>query len=116
MINVGPDACVPKATVPGRAWGPTDDPHKGIQFDPEVTWLVKFADTITNDTKYGMLGSSSTWKGQNDQYKYEKARKLKKLVTKIRENYKKKMESKNESHEQQIGVQSAGAKSAPPRF
>merc|ERR1719160_1186674 len=63
MINVGPEACVPKATVPGHAWGPTEDPLKGVQFNPEVTWLVKFPDTITNDTKYGMLGASSTWEG-----------------------------------------------------
>jgi DNA topoisomerase-1 len=104
MINVGPEACVPKADVPGHAWGPVEDPFKGVQFDPEVTWLVKFPDTITQDTKYGMLGASSTWKGQNDVYKYEKARKLKKLVMKIRRDYNRKMESQNESRIRQVGT------------
>merc|ERR1712100_438920 len=43
------------------------------------------------------------WKGQNDHFKYEKARKLKTLVMQIRRDYEKKMKS-NESRVRQVGT------------
>lgn len=49
-----------------------------IRHDPTVTWLAFWHDPISpKDFKYVFLAPSSSWKGQSDMEKYEKARKLK---------------------------------------
>ena len=53
--------------------------------------------------KYMYLAAQSGFKGQQDFLKYEKARRLKQFVVKIREDYSKKMKS-NDSIERQLGT------------
>jgi hypothetical protein len=49
-----------------------------IRHDNTVTWLAFWHDPISpKDFKYVFLAPSSSWKGQSDMEKYEKARKLK---------------------------------------
>jgi hypothetical protein len=51
---------------------------KEITHDDTGTWLAKWADPIKSKLiKYVSLGASSSWKGQSDKEKYEKARMLK---------------------------------------
>ncbi len=50
-------------------------------------------DTILKRHKYFFLSANSKFKWINDKKKYEKARKLKQHIDKIRENYRRKMES-----------------------
>lgn len=67
----------------GHNWG-------GIRHDNTVTWLAYYKDYSTSDRgnhKYFFLDASSRFKGESDMKKYNKARKLQKLINKIRENY-----------------------------
>jgi len=51
---------------------------------------------IKNKTKkYVFLSASSKLRGQNDRKKYEKAKKLKDYIQKIRDDYKEKLLSNN---------------------
>ena len=50
-----------------------------------------------NGTKYVWLSGSSGFKGKSDRDKYEKARKLKKYIGKIRNDYQKNMKDYNKS-------------------
>ena len=53
---------------------------KEIRHDNTVTWLAYWNDPINSKLfKYVFLGASSSWKGQSDKEKYEKARALKVL-------------------------------------
>ena len=52
-----------------------------------MTWLASWTENIQNQIKYVMLNPSSRLKGEKDMEKYEKARRLKSLVVKIREDY-----------------------------
>jgi len=88
-INVSSDAPVPKCTVPGRAW--RDIVHK-----KDVTWLAFYRDEAINNTfKYFFLSANSRIKSQNDMKKYEKARKLKSEVDRIRKDYMEKAKGKD---------------------
>lgn len=58
---------------------------------------------ISVQVKYMYLAAQSGFKGQQDFLKYEKARKLKFYVDKIREDYKKKMRS-GDIVERQLGT------------
>jgi DNA topoisomerase-1 len=60
----------------------------------EATWLATFKDERASYAlrKYINLAAESKIKGENDRKKYEKARRLKNLIGKIRENYISKME------------------------
>eukprot|EP01016_Furgasonia_blochmanni_P001395 TRINITY_DN1052_c0_g1_i15.p1 TRINITY_DN1052_c0_g1~~TRINITY_DN1052_c0_g1_i15.p1 ORF type:complete len:515 (-),score=151.01 TRINITY_DN1052_c0_g1_i15:746-2290(-) len=88
-INCAETAPVPKCDMPGHAW-------KDIVHDNQVTWLAYYRDdTINTAYKYIFLAASSKFKGLNDRAKYEKARKLKDHIHKIREDYTKKLADKN---------------------
>jgi DNA topoisomerase-1 len=51
---------------------------KEIRHDNTVTWLAYWNDPINPKLfKYVFLAASSSWKGQSDKEKYEKARMLK---------------------------------------
>ena len=50
--------------------------------------------------KYVMLNASSSFKGKSDREKYEKARRLDKLIGKIRKDYTKGLKSSDESKRQ----------------
>ena len=52
-----------------------------------MTWLASWTENIQNQIKYVMLNPSSRLKGEKDMEKYEKARRLKEKIVKIREDY-----------------------------
>ena len=60
---------------------------KEIRHDNTVTWLATWIENVQGQTKYVMLNPQSRLKGENDMQKYEKARKLKDHIEKIREDY-----------------------------
>eukprot|EP01063_Lacrimia_lanifica_P028446 TRINITY_DN4154_c1_g2_i1.p1 TRINITY_DN4154_c1_g2~~TRINITY_DN4154_c1_g2_i1.p1 ORF type:complete len:734 (+),score=408.16 TRINITY_DN4154_c1_g2_i1:61-2262(+) len=71
----------PPAAPEGHKWG-------AIVSDPTVTWLAKWEDSITGDTKYTMVDpKSGALKQYTDRLKFEKARKLKDIIGKVREDY-----------------------------
>ncbi|KAI8954865.1 eukaryotic DNA topoisomerase I [Xylaria longipes] len=78
-INIGKDAQVPRPPD-GHKW-------KTVQHDNKATWLAMWQENINGAYKYVMLGAQSTVKGQADLKKFEKARELKKYITKIRKDY-----------------------------
>jgi len=88
-INIGEDAEVPECPVPGHRWG-------RVQHDHTVTWLACWNDPINvRDLKYVFLAANSQFKAESDLAKYEKARKLKDYIEKIRKDYMKGLKSKD---------------------
>ncbi|OEL32456.1 DNA topoisomerase 1 [Dichanthelium oligosanthes] len=88
-INIGSEAPVPECPIPGERW-------KEVKHDNTVTWLAFWNDPISQkDFKYVFLAASSSLKGQSDKEKYEKSRKLKGHIQKIRDNYTKDFRSKD---------------------
>ncbi|CAF0725278.1 unnamed protein product [Adineta ricciae] len=79
IINIGRTATIPKPPE-GHKW-------KEVRHDNKVTWLVMWTENIRGNHKYIMLSASSRVKGERDWQKYEKARKLHRIIDKIRENY-----------------------------
>ncbi|KAI6654463.1 DNA topoisomerase I, mitochondrial-like [Oopsacas minuta] len=79
IINIGKNARVPSPPI-SHTW-------KKVQHDAKVTWLACWIENITGNNKYIMLNSTSRLKGEKDWQKYETARKLKKHVSHIREDY-----------------------------
>lgn len=67
-LNLSKDAPVPVPNIPGQ-W-------KGVQHDNTVTWLATWKENVNNQIKYVFLSASSSWKGQSDRMKFEKAREL----------------------------------------
>ncbi|XP_078274872.1 DNA topoisomerase 1-like [Rhinoraja longicauda] len=86
IINCSKDAKVPQPP-PGQRW-------KEVRHDNKVTWLVSWTENIQGSIKYIMLNPSSRIKGEKDWQKYETARTLKKLVDKIRAQYREDWKSK----------------------
>lgn len=86
-INIGEDAPIPECP-PGHKWGSVVHKH-------DVTWLAGWKDSITNGHKYVWLSAGSTFKGMSDSAKFEKCRKLKLHIDKIRREYEKDWNSKN---------------------
>lgn len=79
IINCSKDSKIPEPPK-GHKW-------KKVQHDNTVTWLACWTENIQNQIKYVMLNPSSKLKGEKDMAKYEKAKELKKLIHKIREDY-----------------------------
>jgi DNA topoisomerase-1 len=97
VINIGKNAPVPECPIPGESW-------KEIRHDNTVTWLAYWNDPINPKLfKYVFLAASSSWKGQSDKEKYEKARMLKNYIGNIRAAYTKDFSSKDIT-KQQIAV------------
>ncbi|WRT70319.1 uncharacterized protein IL334_007317 [Kwoniella shivajii] len=86
IINIGKDAPLPQANIPGK-W-------KGVQHDNTVTWLAHWKENVNGNAKYVFLSAGSSWKGQSDRAKFEKARELIKHVDKIRKDYTEDLKSK----------------------
>merc|ERR1719431_1941434 len=86
IINCSKDSEVPEPPR-GHKW-------KKVQYDNTVTWLASWTENIQGQIKYVMLNPSSRLKGEKDWQKYEKARKLKTEIHKIREDYMEDMKSK----------------------
>jgi len=79
IINCSKNSNFPEAPN-GHKW-------KKVQHDNTVTWLASWTENIQGAIKYVMLNPSSKLKGEKDMLKYEKARELKKIIPKIREDY-----------------------------
>jgi DNA topoisomerase-1 len=93
ILNVGDGQIVPRCHVPGHAWGSLIEKN-------DVTWLAYWHENVMNGTKYVWLAASSSFKGKSDVSKYEKARKLKKCIGKIRGDYEKNLKAKNQAKAQ----------------
>lgn len=68
-LNLGENAPIPKP-LPGHKWG-------GVVHIHEATWLASWKENINGTIKYVFLAATSSWKGQSDMQKFEKARELK---------------------------------------
>ena len=97
-INVAQDAPIPICDIPGHAW-------KSVIEKRDGTWLASFRDERSNFLmgKYVQLAAESSIKGTSDMQKYEKARRLKNSISRIRDNYHKQM-NMNDRLDNQIGV------------
>lgn len=84
-LNLSECAKVPDCPVEGHKW-------KEVVTKPTSTWLAYWIDPITEGTsranyKYVFLSAESAWKGKSDLDKYEKARRLKGCIDRIRKSY-----------------------------
>ncbi|XP_018594632.1 DNA topoisomerase 1-like [Scleropages formosus] len=86
IINCSKDSKHPRPP-PGTKW-------KEVRYDNKVTWLASWTENIQGSIKYVMLNSSSRIKGEKDWQKYETARRLKKCVDQIRNQYREDWKSK----------------------
>lgn len=87
-INIGVNDPIPECPMPGHKWG-------SIVHKQDVTWLCGWKDTITGGSKYVWLAAGSAFKGMSDHAKFEKARKLKHHIEKIRHDYREGFKSKS---------------------
>jgi DNA topoisomerase I len=88
QINIGQDDPIPACTIAGHSW-------KRVTENKDATWLAGFKDERSNFAahKYVFLAAESKLKGENDKKKYEKARRLKGCIDKVRLSYEKAMET-----------------------
>lgn len=86
VINCSRDSKVPEAPS-GHHW-------KEVRHDNAVSWLASWTENVQNQVKYVMLNPSSKLKGEKDYMKYETARRLKKHIGKIRDEYREGWKSK----------------------
>ncbi|TMW56217.1 hypothetical protein Poli38472_008865 [Pythium oligandrum] len=87
-VNVGISDRVPICNVPGHAW-------KEVIHRDTVSWLAYWNENVMGGIKYVWLAASSSFKGKSDMAKYEKARRLKKYIDKIRKDYQKGLRAKD---------------------
>merc|ERR1719336_1257851 len=92
-LNIGKNTPIPPCPIPGEQWG-------GVVHDNTVTYIAKWVENINQSHKMVYLHASSRFKGQADKAKYEKARKLKKHILRIRTDYNAKLTSNNEAARQ----------------
>jgi DNA topoisomerase I len=78
-INIDLNAPVPELPE-GRKWGK-------VTHDDTVEWLAKWIENIGGKNKYTRLDNEGQMKGQNDFFKYEKARKLNTYLDLVRRKY-----------------------------
>lgn len=79
IINCSKDSKVPDPPA-GHKW-------KEVRHDNQVAWLCAWTENIQGNGKYVMLNAASRVKGERDWQKYEKARKLHRVIDKIRLDY-----------------------------
>lgn len=96
QINCSYDAVVPACPLPGHAWA-------RVVHDPRVTWIAGWHENVMGDNKYVYLAASSSFKGESDKSKYEKARRLRRFIDKIRAHYTAALSSKDE-FQRQVGT------------
>ncbi|KAI3926812.1 hypothetical protein MKW92_028234 [Papaver armeniacum] len=88
-INIGKGEPIPECPIPNERW-------KEVKHDNTVTWLAFWKNPIDPKAfKYVFLDDTSSWKGQSDKEKYEKARLLKDYILNIRANYRKDFKNKD---------------------
>jgi len=90
ILNLSKDAPIPPMPpmYTGSKW-------KKIVHDNKAEWLAAWKDTITGKTKYVWLGVKSDFKAKSDEEKFNKARKLVKLINKIRQTNRTNLESQD---------------------
>ncbi|XP_070605402.1 DNA topoisomerase I, mitochondrial isoform X2 [Erythrolamprus reginae] len=87
VINCSKDSKTPRPPR-GHKW-------REVRCDNTVTWLASWTENIQGSIKYIMLNPSSKLKGEKDWEKYEVARRLKKVVHRIRRQYRDDWKSKD---------------------
>jgi DNA topoisomerase-1 len=87
-VNVGISDRVPICNVPGHAW-------KQVIHRDTVSWLAYWNENVMGGIKYVFFAASSSFKGKSDLAKYEKARRLKNCIDKIRRDYTKGLKAKD---------------------
>lgn len=92
IINISKDSTPPPAPG-GQRW-------KEIRHDDKVTWLACWIENVQGQYKYVMLNANSRIKGEKDWAKYEKARKLKQIIHKVRATYEAELQDKLMFHRQ----------------
>ena len=97
-LNIGQTNAIPACPIPGHSW-------KQVRCNQEATWLAHFRDENSTFApgKYLFLSADSKVKGDNDQKKYERARRLKACINRVREDYTGKMRS-DDTTDNQLGV------------
>lgn len=85
-INVSDPKNAPPAPE-GHSWGK-------VICDNTVSWLASWTENIANSNKYVQLAAESHLKGRKDMEKYDIARKLKKHIVTIRNDYTTQLKSK----------------------
>lgn len=89
VINIAPDAAVPKVIgMPGHAW-------RDVVHENTVQWISAFEDGLLGEMKYVGFAANSGIKGQPDLLKYDRARRLLKIIGKLRESYEVLQQSKS---------------------
>ncbi len=85
-LNLSPKKDSPKAYGPdGR-----ESKWKDVVVEKDSTWLAKYKNNITEEDIYVRINrNADPWVGDNDFEKFEKARKLGKIISKIRSAYRK---------------------------
>lgn len=91
-LNIGKDAKIPEPPI-GHKWGK-------IIHDRSVEWLASWKENITGKTKYVWLSPDSDMKGNNDQKKFDVAKKLKKKIKTIVEENESNMKNGDEKMKQ----------------
>ena len=84
IINLSSDATIPKPNISGHTWAK-------VIHDKSVIWLASWKEEITGKNKYIFTSLDSFFKSKSDESKFDLARKLKKKVSTIRENYEREM-------------------------
>ncbi len=87
-LNLDKDAPKPIPNVSNHKWGE-------IIHDNTVIWLASWKDEITGKTKYVFTSLESFFKSKSDEEKFDLARKLKRKLGSIRENYEKELLSED---------------------
>jgi len=88
IINVGQDAPVPRPYgTPGHCW-------RDVVHENHVQWIAAFDDGVLGELKYVSFAATSGLKGQPDMLKYDRARRLLKVVDSIRDSYEKLQKSR----------------------
>lgn len=97
-VNVAENAAPPVCQMPGMAWGQVVHKHG-------ATWLASYkGNTEQNHMKYLFLDATSKFKAENDEKKYEKARRLKRFIEAIRKDYMAKMQDTKSALNNQLGT------------
>jgi len=87
-LNLDKDAKIPKPNIKDHEWGK-------IIHDNNVIWLASWKDDIMGKTKYVFTSFESFFKSKSDEEKFDLAKKLKRKLGSIRENYEKELLSDN---------------------
>jgi DNA topoisomerase-1 len=87
VLNLSPDAPTPPLPD-GRKWG-------GRVFDPEALWVAKWKDKLTGKTKYIWISEASVFRQEREIEKFNTARKLERMLGKIREHIERELASED---------------------